>query len=106
MQKYIVVLTFDSGERIFSVPLMTTGDIEKAIDEGVGVYGAHGYEVRPYVPPQDGGCWFCLTVSEKESMLFDTEFDTGVHETCLRDALNEIPEHPEASLMAYLLEDR
>ena len=55
------------------------------------------------VHPQDGGCWFCSTADG--DMLFDTEFDTYVHEQCLRNTLAGDPEHLEARLMAYLVPD-
>ncbi|MCB5368974.1 hypothetical protein [Collinsella aerofaciens] len=58
-----------------------------------------------YVSPSQGGCWFCHTAPEDKPMLFDIEFDTYVHEDCLRKALEEEPDHPEAGIMAYLLED-
>ena len=58
-----------------------------------------------HVPPSAGGCWFCYTAPQDKPMLFDTEFDTFVHEDCLRKTLEEEPDHPEASIMAYLLED-
>lgn len=53
--------------------------------------------------PSSGGCWFCYT--KTEDMLFDTEFDTYVHEYCLRKELKENPGNPEAQIMKYLLED-
>ena len=54
------------------------------------------------VAPCDGGCWFCYT--QDDSLLFDTEFDTYVHEKCIREALKRDPEHPEAQCMTYLLD--
>lgn len=53
------------------------------------------------VYPQDGGCWFCY--KKTDDMLFDTEFDTFLHEDCLRKELKECPENPEAQIMSYLL---
>jgi hypothetical protein len=52
--------------------------------------------------PVDGGCWFCHT--DDLPMVFDYEFDTLVHEQCIRATLAEDPEHPEARCMTYLLE--
>lgn len=54
------------------------------------------------VYPQDGGCWFCF--KKTEDMWFDSEFDTFLHEECLRKELNDNPENPEARIMKYLLE--
>ena len=53
--------------------------------------------------PQDGGCWFCYQDEEKEGLAFDTEFDTYVHLSCLKDTLRRKPNHPEARCMTYLL---
>lgn len=53
------------------------------------------------VPASSGGCWFCL--NDEGEMLFDTEFDTWIHEECLRSELKENPDNPEAQLMKYLL---
>lgn len=53
--------------------------------------------------PTQGFCWFCST--DDGDMLFDTEFDTNVHESCLREKLKAEPDHPEAVFMTYLLED-
>ena len=51
-------------------------------------------------------CWFCRKEPEEseEEMLFDTEFDTPVHESCIKAALADDPDHPEANLMTYLLD--
>lgn len=54
------------------------------------------------VEPSKGGCWFCYT--DQGDMLFDTEFDTWVHESCLRKELKKTPVNPEARIMKYLLE--
>ena len=59
-----------------------------------------------YIPskkvyPNHGGCWFCY--SAEGDMLFDTEFDTFVHEKCLRKALED-GDSFEAPYMEYLLE--
>lgn len=50
-----------------------------------------------------GGCWFCYT--QTDDMLFDVEWDTYVHAQCIRDALAREPDHPEADLMRYLIEE-
>lgn len=47
-------------------------------------------------------CWFCGKGNCDE---FDTEFDTFLHRQCLIDVLDKDPNHPEAELMKYLLED-
>lgn len=52
--------------------------------------------------PQEGGCWFCHNrIEEYESSFFDTEFDTCVHESCLRREIENGNE--EAHVMKYLL---
>lgn len=56
------------------------------------------------VSPVDGGCWFCYT-DDEGPWFFDVEWDTYVHERCLRAVLKEDPENPEANFMRYLLED-
>jgi hypothetical protein len=48
------------------------------------------------------GCWFCHRGTE-DDLVFDVEFDTPVHIGCIRDALKEDPNHPEARWMKYLL---
>lgn len=53
--------------------------------------------------PQMGGCWFCFD-DEPNGLVMDREFDTMVHLSCINKVLKEDPEHPEAQLMAYLLE--
>jgi hypothetical protein len=50
-------------------------------------------------------CWFCRQDDRFEALLFDWEFDTFVHASCIRDALATFPNHPEARLMKYLLEN-
>lgn len=54
------------------------------------------------VSPHDGGCWFCYT--KTNNMIFDTEFDTFLHEECLRNELKADPNNPEAKIMSYLLD--
>ena len=49
------------------------------------------------VKPQDGWCWYCHTAAGE--MLFSTEFDTYVHEACLRQAAAD-PTDREAAIMA------
>lgn len=51
--------------------------------------------------PNDGGCWFCHT--DNQPLVFDCEFDTFVHLTCLQRALAMNPNDPEAQIMSYLL---
>lgn len=52
---------------------------------------------RGNVSPKDGGCWFCH--KDFGVMEFSTEFDTNLHEDCLRYALKAEPNNPEAKLM-------
>lgn len=54
------------------------------------------------VSPTHGGCWFCFKVDN--NMVFDTEFDTWLHLDCLKQALKDNPNDPEAQFMLYLLE--
>lgn len=53
--------------------------------------------------PEMGGCWFCRELDD--ALTFDTEFDTAVHVTCIRKALEENPDNYEAQAMEYLLEE-
>ena len=55
------------------------------------------------VPPQQGGCWFCY--NQDDELSFDHEFDTYVHRECIEAELRKDPDHPEAELMQYLLEE-
>lgn len=48
------------------------------------------------------GCWFCG--KEDGEMLFDGEFDTFLHEECLREDFAK-GDNPEIKFMAYLLEE-
>ncbi|MED0758647.1 hypothetical protein P4S93_09625 [Aneurinibacillus thermoaerophilus] len=59
-----------------------------------------------YVSPNDGGCWFCCRKGDDEygAMLFDSEFDTYLHESCLRRELKDNPQNGEAQVMKYLIE--
>lgn len=50
------------------------------------------------------GCWFCREDDEKEYLSFDSEFDTKVHLSCIRKALEDT-KNREAAMMAYLLEN-
>ena len=43
-------------------------------------------KMKKYKPPTKGGCWFCH--KDGGTMLFSTEFDTYVHESCLMDGNN------------------
>jgi len=36
-------------------------------------------------------------------LVFDSEFDTLVHRSCLKEVLRKVPDHPEANKMKYLL---
>jgi hypothetical protein len=47
-------------------------------------------------------CWFCRR--NDDDLVLDTEFDTYVHRKCIKQALKDDPNHPEATLMKYLLE--
>ncbi len=51
---------------------------------------------QPVLHPSRGGCWYCYRAGAE---LFSTEFDTKVHEACLRKAA-ENPHDPEAAAMA------
>jgi hypothetical protein len=53
--------------------------------------------------PLGEGCWFCGDKGD-EPLVFDMEFDTPVHLSCIRKALEEDPNHGEAGPMDYLLE--
>lgn len=57
------------------------------------------------ISPNNGGCWFCHT--QDDDLVFDWEFDTFVHENCIKSALNRLNQDPiiqdEAIFMAYLL---
>jgi hypothetical protein len=48
-------------------------------------------------PPHLGGCWYCH--DDQEPMLFSTEFDCYVHQTCLANAA-KVPNDREAAIMA------
>lgn len=51
--------------------------------------------------PNDGGCWFChKEIQPEEECAFSVEFDTNLHEDCLKEALEKDPSHPEARTMA------
>lgn len=54
------------------------------------------------VSPHQGGCWFCFN-DTPQGLVFDTEFDTFVHLSCLNEAVKD-PNDEEAQIMAYLLE--
>lgn len=58
-----------------------------------------------HLHPNEGGCWFCFRKDKPEDMVFDIEFDTNVHLSCLKITLEKMPNHPEAKAMKYLLED-
>lgn len=50
----------------------------------------------------NGGCWFCC--KKTKNMQFSCEFDTMVHESCIRKTLIKNRKHPEAKIMARELE--
>lgn len=50
------------------------------------------------VRPTDGGCWYCQT--KKPGLVFSGEFDTYVHQECIKARLKEEPSDPEAMIMA------
>jgi hypothetical protein len=53
--------------------------------------------------PNEGGCWFCN--DDEQPLLFDVEFDTFVHEACLRKHKTDCKEeYCECRVMMYLLE--
>lgn len=52
--------------------------------------------------PNQGGCWYCND-DAPQGLVFDTEFDTFVHLSCLNEAVKD-PNDEEAQIMAYLLE--
>lgn len=54
---------------------------------------------------EDGLCWFCNNNGDvQEHRVFDVEFDTPVHLSCIRSALKADPNDAEAGLMRYLLD--
>jgi hypothetical protein len=59
------------------------------------------YKQKGDLPPGKGGCWFCF---KGDCDAFDHEWDTYIHLSCLKQTLEEYPDHPEARLMKYLLE--
>lgn len=56
----------------------------------------------PRIIIRSSGCWFCD--STEGELAFDGEFDTPVHVTCIKEALESDPHHPEARHMKYLLD--
>lgn len=54
------------------------------------------------VSPHEGGCWFCHH-DTPQGLVFDFEFDTWIHLSCLNEAVKD-PNNEEAQIMAYLLE--
>lgn len=57
---------------------------------------------KKYLNEHTDRCWFCQQGKCDE---FDMEFDTFLHIECLKKAVEKDPNDPEASLMAYLLEE-
>lgn len=55
--------------------------------------------------PKEYPCWFCQKRDPLEDLVFDGEFDTPVHISCLRKILEEDPNDPEANFMKYLLKE-
>lgn len=53
--------------------------------------------------PGDGGCWYCREDDEYEPLVFECEFDTYVHLSCLRWEVDHT-DNPEAKIQSYLLE--
>lgn len=49
------------------------------------------------VPPGRGGCWFCH--KDDGELVFEDQFDTFVHVSCIIKALEVDPNDPEAQLM-------
>ena len=54
------------------------------------------------VNQDENPCWWCR---KGDTDAFDTEFDTNLHISCLKDVLEKDPNDPEAKHMKYLLED-
>ena len=54
-------------------------------------------EMKRKVSPSKGGCWYCFIQDDK--LLFDTEFDTFVHLSCVEKAVRNEPEDPEARII-------
>ncbi len=52
--------------------------------------------------PCAGGCWFCHQDDEYELLVFDSDFDTAVHKSCIEEALKK-DDPREAEFMRYLL---
>lgn len=50
-------------------------------------------------------CWICRKGSEQEPFLFDTEWDTVVHQSCIKETLTKEPAHDEVRFMLYLLSE-
>jgi hypothetical protein len=98
----VVMLEWDNGRKMYSRPCFDD-HAEYTAKEGKRLYEADQYSILDYVEPGDGGCWFCYTQSD--DMLYEGEFDTGVHKECLEAELRAHPDHPEARLMSYLLEE-
>lgn len=56
--------------------------------------------------PQSGGCWYCHNDNEESKnkgmsdLFVSREFDCLIHEECIREVLEEDPDHPEATIFA------
>lgn len=103
MKKYIITLIREDGKKFNSVPVRRD-EVEATAEAGMEFYEATGYTFHEYADPANGGCWFCSMKTE-ETLFFDSEFDTFVHESCLRKELQDHPDNPEAQIMSYLLEE-
>lgn len=55
--------------------------------------------------PNEGGCWFCHQDDEHEPLVFDCEFDTYVHRSCIQKNLDAGSDF-EAWVMKYLLKEK
>ena len=53
--------------------------------------------------PNEGGCWFCHKDGEDEPLDFNCEYDTFVHVSCIKKALEGRLDHPEAIHMEYMI---
>lgn len=59
-------------------------------------------KTKKQVSPFAGGCWFCF--KKTKNMQFSCEFDTMVHESCIKKVLMRDSKHAEARIMARELE--
>lgn len=66
---------------------------EREMGEAIGRFNCH---------PCEGGCWYCKL---NDCDVYDSEFDTMLHLDCLKRVLEIDPNHPEAIVQSYLLDD-